>query len=314
MASWYVQTDVGNLFIPDHYNASAATARSMARQWARTFSPDIADEMNVTENPSGFGSVNYGDSVWGGYGVPAGAVNPSNYVQIQDNVTSGKKWDFVETTDVNKGGFSNYSGEGKDTEIQESRDLVDPVQGFLKGLGFDFSQGASAARDFQQRMGRLGQSTFAAQRAADFFDDAIPGGGPQDSEQFARGLGTNMGNRFGSIGTRALENLQALSNLSGALTPVGDNTMRQFVNPYSGSYTAEGQGDLQAGNIANLLTAAFQGAGVSPLYANQVRSGQVEDMFTRYANANPNLGSDNQLDQNFLKYASDQLGLSRFFQ
>ena len=322
MASWYVQTDVGNLFIPDHYNASGPTARSMARQWARKFAPDLADEMKVNENSSGFGAVKMGDSVWGGYGVPAGEVNPRNFVQIQDNVTSGKKWDFRKVTDTNMGGFGGYNPDDTDTEITESRDLVDPIQGFLKGLGFDFGQGGSAARDFQKSQGALGQGTFQAQRAQDWYEDDIPGGGPQDSEQFARGLGINANNRFGNIGSRALSNLGSLSGLFGRNTP-GDytgstsslsdkafadenNANRRFVNPWS-------QDELEAQGLADLLTGAFQGAGVSPLYNQGVNRYDVQGMFTDYAAKNPNIGAGNELDQNFIKYAADQLGLSRFF-
>jgi len=305
MASWYVQTDVGNLFIPDHYNASAATARSMARQWARTFSPDIADEMNVTENPSGFGSVNYGDSVWGGYGVPAGAVNPSNYVQIQDNVTSGKKWDFVETTDVNKGGFSNYSGEGKGTEIQDSLDFADPIAGFLKGLGFNFDQAAGAARDFLQRQGALGAGTFAAQEAANVFGNAGMEG-PNQRFDTQQQFGENLKD-WGSIGTRALKNLKTLSGL-GTEYASPENQQRRYFNPFN-------SGELDDRGIASQLTAALQGSGVSPLYNRGVSPSDVARMFTTFAGQNPGIANAGEgLDENFLKYASDQLGLSRFFQ
>jgi hypothetical protein len=82
--------------------------------------------------------------------------------------------------------------------------------------------------------------------------------------------------------------------------------LRQFANPYSDL-------EVDRGNISAMLTGAQQGAGISPLYSRGIGQNQVADMFTQFAGLNPGLGAENLQDQNFLKYAADQLGLSRFF-
>jgi hypothetical protein len=200
----------------------------------------------------------------------------------------------------------NTDYEGPLVPPDNSFDLVDPVAGFLRGLGFDFNQSAGRARDFQQGQGALGAGTYAAQQAADFFADDIPGGGPQSKEQFGGDLALqNPGNAFGGIGGRALQNTEFLSGLGVDRT---GNAQADFFNPFSAPNSG------QSNDLANLLTAAFQGAGVSSLYNKGVNSSDIARMFTTFAGQNPGIGNVGEgLDQNFLSYAADNLGLSRFF-
>jgi hypothetical protein len=82
---------------------------------------------------------------------------------------------------------------------------------------------------------------------------------------------------------------------------------RMFFNPFN-------VGELDDRGIAAQLTAALQGAGVSPLYNRGPSSSDIQRLFTTFAGQNPNMAQAGMgLDQNFLSYAADQYGLSRFF-
>jgi hypothetical protein len=316
---------------------SLAVARNNVTIWNNQFKKDLAPNgsqwklADVSAAPTSLSNVRSGDTYF--TGRQGYEITKSNLAQFRTNITSGQRYDYLPVVDSNIGGAI-----GTDETIPElgdwdyvlkpgdpgyvapisqgpaippgppedSADIVDPVAGFLKGLGFDFNQSAGRARDFQQGQGALGAGTYAAQQAADLFADDIPGGGPQTKEQFGGDLRLqNPGNAFGGIGRRALQNTGFLSGLG--VDNVG-NDQTDLFNPFSAPSSSQRQ------DLASLLTAAFQGAGVSSLYNKGVSSSDIARMFTTFAGQNPGIGNAGEgLDQNFLSYAADNLGLSRFF-
>ena len=216
---------------------------------------------------------------------------------------------------------------------------VDPVQGFLEGLGFGAEQytGApSASAQYLQRQGSLGAAAHYGQNVADYFgqlpgiqklwaDKGVPDKGflgahtpYQFGQQLGRGEGVPQaavtpGAALGAMGPAALTALAQLSNIGqgiGVGGQAGENRYRQFLNPINPTELQS-----QRGNIANLLTAAMQGSGMSPMYAPQVYGSDIDRLWTQYAAANPNMvgGFPTDEDTNFLNFASGQYGLNRFF-
>jgi hypothetical protein len=190
---------------------------------------------------------------------------------------------------------------------EDSLDFADPIAGFLKGLGFDFNQGAGAARDFQQRQGALGSGTFAAQEAANVFDNIGKLGPDMERLDTRQQFGANLGG-WQNIGTRALENLKKLSNLGTQYDSPAKGATRKYFNPFNDE-------ELDPYGIASQLSAALQGSGVSSLYNQGVNASDVQRMFTTFAGQNPTIANADtrNLDENFLKYAAGQFGLDRFF-
>ena len=108
----------------------------------------------------------------------------------------------------------------------------------------------------------------------------------------------------GGLGKSALGSLQTLAGLGGVSGMAGTG-VDEFVNPLNA-------GDVDAQRVSNLLSQAMRGAGISRMFAPGPSRYDVQDMFTRFAGSQPNIAQGN-VDQNFLQYAADQTGLSRFF-
>ena len=197
--------------------------------------------------------------------------------------------------------------DGDAGSVEDTLDSADPIAGFLKGLGFDFNQGAGAARDFQQRQGALGSGTFAAQQAANVFDNIGKLGPDMERLDTQQQFGANLGG-WQNIGTRALENLKKLSGLGTQYDAPEKTATRRYFNPFNA-------GELDEYGIANQITAALQGSGVSSLYGPGVNASDVQRMFTTFAGQNQNIANADtrNLDENFLQYAAKQFGLDRFF-
>jgi hypothetical protein len=311
MALFKVTTPFGDLVVD---GTSAAHAKSKAASWinwdknlADLIPPSGVDTTVFTIKPIGAGQITYGDRLWSGYGMDPGTLTNQNYAAVQANLGAGNLWNY-KYTGPNDDGSADLNPMSGGSAGSGNQDLVDPVSGFLKGLGFNFGQGASASRDFQQRQGNLGAGTFSAQQAVDWFKDNIAND-VQTQQGFASGL-SDQGFRSGlaNIGTNALGNLGTLSGYGNQFTG-GEDEQRKFANPYSTN-------DLQSGDISSLLSAATQGAGVSSLYNRGPSQSDVMRMFTRFAGLNPTLGANSPggaEDQNFLNYAANELGLSRFF-
>ena len=117
-------------------------------------------------------------------------------------------------------------------------------------------------------------------------------------------------------GPAALRALAQLSNI-GQGPSVTDNPVQAEMNRYRGFVNPVTRDELNANrnNIANLLTASMQGAGMSPMYAPQVYGSDIDRLWTQYAAANPDLvgGFPTDQDTNFLNFAAGKFGLNRFF-
>ena len=214
--------------------------------------------------------------------------------------------------------------------------MVDPIQGFLQGLGFAPSQygGPSASANFLNRQGALGAAAHYGQNVADYFGQ-LPSiqeqwretgtphegfAGAHTPYQFGQQL--NIQNPISSgaalmdAGPAALRALAQLSNI-GQGPSVTDNPVQAEMNRYRGFVNPVTRDELNANrnNIANLLTASMQGAGMSPMYAPQVYGSDIDRLWTQYAAANPDLvgGFPTDQDTNFLNFAAGKFGLNRFF-
>ena len=305
MALFRVDTEKGKIVLLAN-NSDAA--KNAAWGWMNfEFSDEVSvqgefDFQDIVVNQIDPTDIKVGDRMWNGYSEYAGTLKSADRSDAIANFTLGNAWNAELPARMKQ----------QQTGIPEKADLLDPVTGFLRGLGFDFQQGAGAARDFVQSQARLGQGTQRGQEAVNWFRDNIPFNvdedAPRTAQQFASNLaGGNLGRGLSNIGLNALSNLDYLSGLGNQFT-AGESAMRQFANPYSSS-------DLNPylQDTADLLTAAQQGAGLSPLYNRGVGTGQLMRMFTRFAGMNPDLGGESMMDENFLSYAAKELGLDRFF-
>jgi len=164
--------------------------------------------------------------------------------------------------------------------------------------------------------GRLGAGTYAGQAAADLMrarQNQTVATGPQSLQDFGAMLrAANQNNPFGQTGAQALANAQFLAKIGtggdfGSTVPSFVSTAREYINPWS-------QDELQSQQLADHFTAAFQGAGVSPLWGGNVSRGDIQQQYSRFAGMNPNLGQQGQdLAQSFFNYlASDVYGIDQF--
>ena len=217
--------------------------------------------------------------------------------------------------------------------------FVDPIQGFLAGLGFGVGQYGgppTGSANFLNRQGGLGAATFKAQNVADYFGnipevrdrwiDAAGGDigavrpadvtGPATPYQFGQHLGGGVGASWaptaalGGMGQAALGNLADLAGMGQVGAVSDEDPFRSFVNPLTNIEL-----DAHKRDIANLLTASLQGAGMSPMFAPQVYGADIDRLWTEYAGRNPELvsGYPRNQDQNFLNFAAGKFGLNRFF-
>ena len=319
MAGFTVATPRGYLFIKEA--SGSADAQNKALSWLnhaffdeRPSGTDHAEGWNLEDVGSakahtGPGQLNVGDFIWQGFGQDAPYINSGNFSLAQRNLYNGLAWDTPDPT-IEETNTSTGLGGGDAGTVDDTLDTADPIAGFLKGLGFNFNQGAGAARDFQQRQGALGAGTFNAQQAANVFSGmdwrGEREGGPAKQFDTQQQFGADLGS-WGAIGTRALENLKMLSGLGTQYDAPEEGATRRYFNPFTNR-------EVDQRGIASQLSAALQGSGVSSLYNRGVSTSDVDRMFTTFAGQNPNIANaDRDLDENFLQYAAKQFGLDRFF-
>ena len=325
MAGYTVITPRGRLFIAKDAT-SEHDAKNKALSWLKsTFglanidesgaswdggsSWEMTDLGNVTRHTA-LGQIDPGDFLWQGFGVPAPRIEGANFSLTQKNLVNGLAWDTPDPT-IDTTNTSTGLGPGDAGTVDDTLDTADPIAGFLKGLGFNFNQGAGAARDFQQRQGALGAGTFNAQQAANVFSGmdwrGQREGAPERQFDTQQQFGASLGG-WGGIGTRALENLKMLSGLGTKYDAPEEGATRKYFNPFTDA-------EVDQRGIASQLSAALQGSGVSSLYNRGVSNSDVARMFTTFAGQNPNIANADtrNLDENFLQYAAKQFGLDRFF-
>ena len=313
MAGFTVATPMGSLFIAKDAT-SEEDAKNKAVGWLNSNFDEVGWQLtdigNATRH-SGLGQIKLGDYIYQGYGQPAPQINFDNFTLAQTNLSKGLAWDTPDPGgDTGTRKDPQDLGPGDAGSAAGSLDHADHVAGFLRGLGFNFDQGAGSARDFQQRQGAIGAGTFDAQQAANVFSGmdyrGQREGGPAQQFDTRQQFGADLGS-WGAIGTRALDNLKMLSGLGTKFDAPEETATRRYFNPFTES-------EVNKYGIANQLTAALQGSGVSSLYNPGVTASDVARMFTTFAGQNPNIANPNRdLDENFLKYAARQYGLDRFF-
>jgi hypothetical protein len=212
---------------------------------------------------------------------------------------------------TNKSGFSQLTE--PDAEETGFLETADNVAGFLKGLGYDIgAAGPGGASDFRLNQGYLGLGNYNAGEAADYFraqSSGIPGEYRLPDADFQR-FGSDVGS-FGGIGTTALKNLATLGSLSNS-DLAAEGAPSRFATPL----TAADNSASYRNDISNLLSAAFQGAGVSSQFLGRgVSTGDIGRLYSQYAANDPglNVGGAATQDDSFLKYVAQQYGLNNFF-
>lgn len=247
---------------------------------------------HVKEHPEslqiGTKQIRIGDYFFTGFHELGGKVTDANIQAVKDGILGDNPITLMGNNGQEEVSASNPLG---GADIQD----VDPVAGFLKGIGFDFGSGRGAARDYQQQQAAYAPSTFFASEIADYAQ-----GIPSQLEMVDWAKQTGIG----GLGKSALGSLQTLAGLGNVKGMAGEG-FDAFVNPLKAD-------DVSAQNVANLLNQALRGAGISRMFAPGPSRFDVADMFTRFAGSQPNI-AQGEVDQNFLQYAADQTGLSRFF-
>ena len=188
---------------------------------------------------------------------------------------------------------------------------VDPVAGFLEGLGIDFG-GRTAFGPYQDWLGDQAWQAREAYRAKDYADWLAPGSTLRVDQEEERLDPRQFGSwvqaqGMGGLTSQPLTQLSRIAGIDPSQVGGAPPWIQQYLTPSS-------VGNLQSQGVANLLTGALRGAGLDPSFAPGIQSRDVQNIYTQYVSQNPQLaGGDWTASPNFLNFAANQLGLNRFF-
>ena len=184
-----------------------------------------------------------------------------------------------------------------------STEFIDPVAGFLKGIGFNTGQQPTSYGQYQRNQAGPTFGTFRGQQLNNFATGVTPQISPTQGQFEAFANNYQAGGAPGqNLGNEALNTLEGLSNQGVYFKDNINRDVGRFVNPLSAQ-------EVQGTDIAGLLNAGNRGAGLSPLVFSNVSRSAIQDLYSDFIANNPGGGANG----NFINYATQRQGLNNYF-